>query len=131
MRVRIVLCPEESWIKASECDHWSEACPRAKKAKKNKHKFVRAEPGYSVAITIFSWAESIFLEEGGWLYDYDPPDHEDLSEKRYTGGWQSTNEDVAHGWFTTGSKWIPAQQSHLFSCDLCDLKVVEWAPNDT
>jgi hypothetical protein len=56
MRIRVIRCPEDAhdlpWVNASECDHWSMTCPRAKKAKKAHHKLKNpTKPGFDIILT--------------------------------------------------------------------------------
>ena len=85
-------------------------CPRAKKAKKPKHKFTHGEPGYLVAIT--------GIPPEGWEYDYDPPPWAlELSEpKRVMGRWMTTPNDIEAGHHGTGSRWVPAVKGNLITC---------------
>lgn len=103
MRVRVVRCPEDAhelpWVLAADCEHWSMTCPRARKAKKPKHKFDRGEPGFDIAVT--------GIPEDGWPYDYKPPPEAlELIEKRYAGSWQGPD----------GSRWEPAPRGNLVTC---------------
>lgn len=100
MRIRVVRCPEDAhalpWVLAAECEHWSLACPRARKAKKPHHKLDRGEPGYLVDVT--------GVDEEGWPYDGPIPDYaRETTTKRYAGHWEA-------------ERFIEAPRGNLVTC---------------
>lgn len=79
MRIRVIRCEECGWVKASDCEHWSMDCPRAKKKKKAHHKLKRVgEPGYAITVTPpdHEYVAAFWDEESvrGWRWEAVPND---------------------------------------------------------
>lgn len=124
MRIRVIYCDDEShlfpWMKAADCSHWSMNCPRAKKAKKSRHKLVKSPVGFAVMVNGFTEDKTLYDASGreGWAYDYDPPEYAlELTEKHYSGYWEHDGVDKAIGYrFPQGSRWKPTIPGLLFEC---------------
>lgn len=126
--LRVVYCEEQAWVLSRDCSHWTETCPRAKKAKKSAHKFRRSDHrGYDLAVT--------GIAPDGWLYDYEPDECAlELSVKHYDGHWCPGPEfkmhercglrpgDSDYDGVTQGSVFVPGPQSLLVECVVCGMK---------
>lgn len=112
------------WVLASECSHWPHKCLRAKKAKKNNHKFVRSEPGYLVMVNGISSSDLLREELVYGRLDYDAlfandPGILELSEKRVMGKWVHGRGDERQPF---GSYFVSASKGEIVTCTQCGLK---------
>lgn len=117
MVIRVVYCEDEShplsWVRASDCNHWSVNCPRAKKAKKPRHKLVKNPVGFPVMTNGLTESDGPF-----WPYNYDQPEYVlELIEKYYSGNWVHDRLDEAMNYrWPQGSYWKPTIPGLLFEC---------------